>query len=103
MILVAPKYRLRTRSFVGIVAAAKPSSARTPAPTVYGPFLTSQAPSTAGTLPSKVFVTGAPGATPLSPKWSTMLVRASTAPVRALTMIRYAVGDAVEVSSTIDS
>ena len=62
-------FRLSSVNGLRLVADSRlSSSARTPAPTGYGPFLTSQAPSIAGTLPLKLFVTGAAGATSLSPK-----------------------------------
>ena len=49
-VVLAPKNRLKTTSLVLIVAAAKPDSARTPGPTVYGPCLTPQAPSVAASV-----------------------------------------------------
>ena len=100
---VFPKKRFRTTSLNGYVAAAKPESARTPGPTVYGPFLTSHAPSTAGTSPLNGNVCAAfVCLIRVVAKLSVRFVRARIAPVRALTIVRKASSEPVR-SSTIAS
>jgi hypothetical protein len=50
-VVLPSKNSLKTTSLVLIVAAAKPDSARTPAPSVYGPCRMPQAPSVAASSP----------------------------------------------------
>jgi hypothetical protein len=51
-VVLPSKKSLKTTSLLWSAAAAKPESARTPAPTVNGPLRTSQAASVPGTSPS---------------------------------------------------
>ena len=89
--MLAPKNSLKTTSLVLIVAAAKPDSARTPGPTVYGPCRTPQAPSVAASSPLNGNVCIALACLMRAvEKLSVRFVRARIAPVRALTIVRNA-------------
>ena len=102
-VVLSPKNSLRISSFVLIVAAAKPDSARTPGPTVYGPCRTPQAPSVAASSPLNVNVWIAFAClTRVVAKLSVRFVRARIAPVRALTIVRKAIVEP-DRSSTIAS
>jgi hypothetical protein len=66
-------------SFAGLVASAKTSIARVPAPTAYGPCRVAQPPSAVGSSPENEVGPAAAASVALS----TRFCRSRTAPVRA--------------------